>query len=64
MSANRSNRFAASDWGIGYSQMLQAYGLTPGEFGDLTPGERVFIQSAWGEEQRRKKQERERARQS
>jgi len=44
--------------------MLQAYGLTPGEFGDLTPEERVFMQSAWRDEQQRKSERIESAKQS
>lgn len=44
--------------------MLQAYGKTADEWGDLPGDVRHFHEVAWGEEQRRKKQERERARQS
>lgn len=51
--ARRLSRFATSEWGQGYSQMLQAYGLAPSEFGDLTPQDRAFIQAAWNEQQRR-----------
>lgn len=37
--------------------MLQAYGMVPSEFGELSADERLFIQLAWVEEQERKQDE-------
>lgn len=51
------SNFAASDFGVGYAQMLQAYGKTPSEWGALDADERYFLESAWREERQREHDE-------
>lgn len=38
---------------------LQDFGMTPKEWGEMTMHQRLFLEEAWWEHQRRRKEERE-----